>query len=277
SNPEIGEGLLTTEDIFGFEIGDEMHYYESLHYTTEEFTRRKVLEKELIGDTLNYSIEKWLIRNSEWYDYESSTWEEFIYEERDTISETYKLNGYQGFNIHPYEVDSSNINPMRYYGIIEYSDNFGWIKTLIQGINNSSTTISRSYANGLGYTHHFFRESPYILRDEDLIYYNKNGEIWGTPIDFELLSSNKEIKDPQNTINLYPNPATHNITLTSENKNTKLHHILVINSLGQTVADWPWPNKNELTKSVANFPKGMYWLIITDDKGELWRKNFIKN
>jgi hypothetical protein len=73
-------------------------------------------------------------------------------------------------------------------------------------------------------------------------------------------------------INIYPNPATDQLTVTTPNPGE--HHIAIYNSHGQLMLRTT--NSNQATPVyIGTFPKGIYYVRLQDNKGESTSK-FIK-
>lgn len=76
-----------------------------------------------------------------------------------------------------------------------------------------------------------------------------------------------------NTISIYPNPATDNFTLTL-NANTPNTHILIYNALGQLVINQP---VNELNTNVGlNFAAGVYQALVVSQGKTIYQTKLIK-
>jgi hypothetical protein len=76
-----------------------------------------------------------------------------------------------------------------------------------------------AYADGLGMISNGFGSEDYMLEQGGcgLSYYHKaNGEVWGTPLSFNIISDVKDVVD-HNTIHAFPNPAISSLTIQSEN------------------------------------------------------------
>lgn len=100
----------------------------------------------------------------------------------------------------------------------------------------------------------------------------KNGYVLIDDMKFEGVASNNEI-ELKNEINLFPNPAQNNISLSSEKH--KINNVTVTNVNGEIVNRIE--NPSEITKiSIVNLPRGIYFLKIETKKG-ITNKKFVKN
>jgi hypothetical protein len=76
----------------------------------------------------------------------------------------------------------------------------------------------------------------------------------------------------RNPIKLYPNPATDQITLITEDQN--INTIEIFNNLGQKVLT---PNMLNNSIDISNLTKGIYFMKLSFQNGETISKKFIKN
>ncbi|MBP1644512.1 MAG: hypothetical protein H6Q16_87 [Bacteroidetes bacterium] len=81
-----------------------------------------------------------------------------------------------------------------------------------------------------------------------------------------------EIKLEDNSITLYPNPASKELNISSENI---INSIEVFNSLGQSIYQEKAKSKEE-TIDISSFSKGVYIIGVSTDKGYI-RKKLIKD
>lgn len=279
SNPTMGRGLLNARSIFDFEVGDEFHYLDAtgIYYYDDDslFIRRIILAKENINvDSVIYTIDNYRLRKRYYYDPVEGTVSHWFTEERDTIFESYDLTNNPFYDRHPFEASSTGLDSNISY--ISKNGQGEWFKGINDGPPNSSINWIKYYQDEIGFTYSYYRESPNYVAILNLIYYKKGNNEWGTPIDFVALTPTKEIQNTESSILIYPNPAKDNITISSKDPNQKLQHVQVLNALGQRIANWPCDLKNQLKKSVASFPTGTYWLLVTDADGEVWRMNFVR-
>jgi hypothetical protein len=283
TNPEVGEKMLTTKTIFDFHVGDERHYnrlFDGGDYQDRKYKKWIVLDRnESNEDTIAYTFDYYEVQL-----YVDDYSDDFVTITSDTIVIKYDLNN-KMHNTHPFEISEES---SMYFGpqtFVFKNDNGDWFKYAFDGIWAGSDSLipndferNRIYYQAcLGMTHfNRVEQGVFGTLNEDLVYYKKGTTEWGTPIDFVALTATKKIQNPKSSILVHPNPANDNITITSKNPNQKLQHIQVINTLGQKIADWPCAQQNQLNKSVVNFPTAIYWLLVTDEAGEIWRMSFIR-
>ncbi len=272
SNPAVGEELLSAKSIYDFQVGDER-----LYINGDEFdaTYKKIttLEREDVNpDSVRYLFHVHEVRQvATNNDLEYSHSEEEVYR-------SYNVADEQELNIHPYEVinSSSGVEHNRYNSIGKNADG-KWYKSFYTNPINLFFNSGQTYQACLGHTQRYYQESIDVHYNEQLIYYKKGNTEWGNDVDLATLTAAKEIQNPKSSILLFPNPSNDNITISNKGPTKKLQHIQVLNSLGQKIADWPCEDQQQVTKSVADFPEGIYWLLVADENDEVWRLNFIKN
>jgi hypothetical protein len=197
NNPAIGFQGLTWQDIYDFEIGDEFHYSGHIptpygvHVDDDHYKIiKKVLNKQLTSneDTVKYTME--YCREDEIrgfsYDYTFTS---------DTIEESYPYSS---------SLTSSSINwfpeqftgtDYRYYSTLYHivperpayghTGNIYYCCWMISPYYPSHISDDREYTKGLGQVHYknyFGGIEPIYYTTEDLVYYQKGSEQWGTPV-----------------------------------------------------------------------------------------------
>lgn len=89
-------------------------------------------------------------------------------------------------------------------------------------------------------------------------------------IEFNPPMSLENISLSQN-ISIYPNPVTEKIQINNANE-LKINQLEILNALGQTILTFQ--NENEI--NLGNVVKGIYFLKITFENGEIGVKRFVK-
>jgi hypothetical protein len=82
------------------------------------------------------------------------------------------------------------------------------------------------------------------------------------------------INDKQQTISIYPNPATATINITSQQN---IQQIKLINRLGQTLQQFNNLNTKHQTINIEQFAKGVYIIQITNSNGEIKTQKIVIN
>jgi len=75
--------------------------------------------------------------------------------------------------------------------------------------------------------------------------------------------------------NIYPNPATSQISLTIEDHEV-VQKIVMFDALGRKMADLPLPSGNEIIYPIEELNTGLYYLTIYSEKG-ISTASFVKN
>jgi len=274
NEPEIGEQLLDKASIFDFNVGDERHYYQYLSSFSSQSntnTRYIILNRDNNPDNVIYTMERYLVHISSFYDYDLETNVTSVNSLLDTITRIYDLEIDDIINRHPYEYRDDD----SFSHIGKDSEN-EWVKYTLSTACLTET-VDKDYKVCLGLTHDYYRASGQNTgKDEDLVYYKKDSVEWGIPIDFETLVNTEEIQDPSNQISIFPNPTSESITIENKDRTIEINNIQVYNSTGQKIANWEVGNQSYFTKSVADFSKGVYWLVLADSDGAFWRLSFVR-
>jgi len=114
------------------------------------------------------------------------------------------------------------------------------------------------YKLGIGRTEYDFANGDPTYETDKLLYFSINSVSCGTPLSVNNLSK------PNNTIELFPNPA--NDELTIKTTSTMPYNITIFDVLGQVVYSL-YTTRQEETINVSNMPAGVYNVSITDDEG----------
>ena len=283
--PVLGIHDLTWQEIYNFDVGDIFHYW---FWSNGEGMRtiKKILSKTTFGnDSIAYTMEhceKILEAFSPYY--------ETVH---DTINVTYSLNSMPDnilLSRLPDEFIRNNIIADAYSYSMFASQNRK-VKSIFQNeylysgrYNNEDTCWRRSegyytfsvkgnYAEGLGKTLdylYWYNEGLPQHMEEDLVYYKKGSEIWGTPVSTDCFSlvgipqtGKKEI-----TVSITPNPVETQAEIFISNVTETAGYRIVINDfLGRVVM------QNNLLSNPYFFqrqgPAGLYFLSIYDKTGIL--------
>ena len=76
-------------------------------------------------------------------------------------------------------------------------------------------------------------------------------------------------------INIFPDPATSELRI--ENAELKIKGIEIYNTLGEVVRNYQLPIINhQLSVDVSQLLPGVYFVAVTDDKGNKITKRFVK-
>ncbi len=141
------------------------------------------------------------------------------------------------------------------------------VATWVEGIGNIEGLLYDMYSKFMGLD--FLGRNRCYEHNGELLYQNypQGVEDCYTP----LLSLNPIIGE-DNSINIYPNPASKDVNLSSENI---INSIEVYNSLGQRIFQENVKSK-EKSIDISSFSKGVYIIGVSTDKGYV-RKKLVKN
>lgn len=260
-----GIEVLTSADIFDFEIGDEFHLkYRWYNYYDPEINIKyinRLIYKDysLDNDTIILSYDRCY----------SKKVGDVVTNHIDTLVEKHKLANEYSFNpildtlneyghgfSFQYLNDSYNKKHLKLIiDDFEYNGNNCW-----KHRTNYHHTFT--LAKGIGKVEDVF-DSGYDDSLEKLVYYKKsNNEEWGNSLgSCETLSKNELI---QNQINFYPNPVTDVLNISNQNK-LKLY-VEIYNSTGQQVYSDSFLKSSQINTS--DWQKGFYIIKINNSKGE---------
>lgn len=266
SNLFIAQELPTIGEVFDFEPGDEFHYKYTFPVPTTNIHRYKILEREFSADTLAVTYTIYYdgftyapISDPDEYEYTFFG---------DTITQFYGgLNeSIIQYDWH-FELDtlSAFSTTLCADSLCGYYHEFESLDTVF---------IHREFGLGLGETYfHQVDADPlegiYLMRE--LVYYNKQGELCGSP---DYGTSDILLPDLNSELNLYPNPCSSVLTLTAES-----HEILgvsIIDMSGRQVTQTEFRTTVEL--DVTGLESGLYFAKFHKQNplGHLGQKIFVK-
>jgi hypothetical protein len=234
-----GQDTLTIGEVYDYEPGDQFHYNE--HY--QEFYGSYFFEIRNV-EIINkyYSVNNDTVYYVLTVSQMDSTSEEPYWNNHfltDTIPITHLLE-------YPYEIDSIYTDPLLYNGRtinrrLDEFDDGSYIDLWVRGC-------------GLAY-HYYFSWYAQVYHVDELVYYNKNGEEWGTPL---IVTGFNEIRKISSLINIFPNPAASFITLTAPG-DLPVEEVIIYNHLGQKFLTAK-PENN--TVDVSGLKAGMYMIEV---------------
>lgn len=278
-NPKLGVYNITRNDVYNFNVGDEFHIEEG-NIFSKHYYKVFILSKQLDA-------------NNHWeytYDVVRHVFWEYNF---DTNSDTaIELSGTVPQQLLPQTIVDLSALPMIFYQ--DSSGIGGYSKIEPSNINNRvqkvfdeafwesddgcwgygflSISYLNTYIEGLGGPYGGSSSGNAIMAT--LKYYKKGNEIYGTPIDFDLIMPTENIIGESENLKIYPNPAQDFITIELENQANFDYNILIINNLGQIVQQ-DILNQNVQQIPVNHLPKGIYTLRIENEK-TVFVKRFIK-
>ncbi len=289
TNPDIGIVNLTVKEIFNYNVGDEFHYeYISVNQyepwnQLRAYSKKKILSKSVSVnfDTLTYEYAFYKIHII----YNIDSIDTTII--NDTLIENIilSLSNNSFLNKLPFE-PLYDLNS--YFNGYSYPLYFKYNNRQTKDINNcynpsytndscweifmcDPPCIPYWYSEGLG--------GGYYNRDMTfpdhyyLVYYKKNSETWGTPIDFDsIFNVNDDIIHSKSFVNIYPNPVKSILYIDFGISVKKKLKIELYDVLGRIVSYKETFNKIKTNINIENLYAGIYFLLIKEKDNIIYRK-----
>jgi hypothetical protein len=248
----------TEQQLSNWDIGDIIESDNELGipiYSTVTVTRLDdtVVDKTVSGDLINYTISGSTYNcPSSFTSYPCSlickagmySFSDLVYPLMDTF-EMPEEASYHGNYLFYYPTDSNYCSQSPAYISVPqsyYPWGLGW------------TIENISYKLGIGKTIYHYADGNPTYETDRLLYYNIAGISCGTPLPTRL----NNVSVPSNQIDIYPNPATTELTITASDMITSLS---INNLLGQTVYSEEC-NMQQVQVDVSSLPAGMYFVKI---------------
>lgn len=146
------------------------------------------------------------------------------------------------------------------YGKFTFSNNANMDGDIIHSENDSAVLLYRANINEAWHSIPYTQQGNWkigIMTVNDL----QSGQYTIAAIDKTQLGLNESIIDTKKMI-LAPNPTENFVKISTKSGNSE---IVIINNLGQTVNSFP-VSENEITVSVEDFPAGVYYVNLLDEK-----------
>ena len=146
------------------------------------------------------------------------------------------------------------------YGKFTFSNNANMDGDIIHSENDSAVLLYRANINEAWHSIPYTQQGNWkigIMTVNDL----QSGQYTIAAIDKTQLGLNENNTDIKKMI-LAPNPTENFVKISTKSGNSE---IVIINNLGQTVNSFP-VSENEITVSVEDFPAGVYYVNLLDEK-----------
>lgn len=275
SNPNVGIVNLTTAEIFDYNIGDEFHiddYYRS-PFSPWEYDiihiRRIILDKVVSSnqDTLTYTIARCQNR----YVNFSMTPDPDTIITLDTLTEVIVFSQQTHFNQLSNEIRSDSASYSTFLIDPQFNKRAKRIDNQYYrtGMHCWSEQIVffapySNYIEGLGGPYY---NNPYTAVGTDyyqLVYYNKNGTTWGTPLNIDCTTNTSisKILKEENKVSVSPNPLSNYTTIRIQNFIPNEHwYFKLYDVTGKLVCSKPVQNHSFILEK-AHLSSGMYFYQI---------------
>jgi hypothetical protein len=234
-----GQEISTVGEIYNFEVGDIFHYQNTAeggggsngYYSLEN---KEIIEKYYSAD----SDTVYYVRDIAVYEYSYPYPEPSLEFYTDTVH-------YSNLNSILLNIDSVYTDPDWYNNrVINYEE-----------ITNETSINSWKYVVGCGRTSWYWEDwEMFVHGDQELIYFNKGGEEWGTPIYVGINEKNEQ----NHHVCLFPNPATFFMTI-NVTGGQPIEEAIIYNHLGQKVLKAK-PLNNTVDVSVLQ--PGIYFVEV---------------
>ncbi|MFB6341270.1 T9SS type A sorting domain-containing protein [Saccharicrinis sp. FJH62] len=223
SSPKIGVQNLSRFDINDFAVGNELHILDESYNDGSGHSFKIIynyLDKKVSPDSITYLIDRqeklyYKNYNGENYTYIHDTITQII--KPDSIFDRYLPNEpiIDDWSANSYRMISDSVKiDNSFVPEIYKTEDSCWSNCCWDGCNPIYT-----YYKGLGGPYYYcdnFFSMGYAQRK--LVYYKKGDKEWGTPLVITAIDE----KQAENTINIYPNPASDVITIERNNAATKI-------------------------------------------------------
>lgn len=146
------------------------------------------------------------------------------------------------------------------YGKFTFSNNANMDGDIIHSENDSAVLLYRANINEAWHSIPYTQQGNWkigTMTVNDL----QSGQYTIAAIDKTQLGLNENNTDTKKMI-LAPNPTENFVKISTKSGNSE---IVIINNLGQTVNSFP-VSENEITVSVEDFPAGVYYVNLLDEK-----------
>jgi hypothetical protein len=285
SNPQVGMQNLELSSIWDFNVGDEIDKYYLMTAVggiyQEIKSKHHILSKEVLGDTLHYTVNKCSIT------YLAAPGGGYTYY-HDTVSEIHVIDTLYNFvNSLPDQfIIVENQGDFRTYVAITcsyYETSNKMMKTAWYGFYSNYPfdclwSPEGKNSKDIGWDQDYFIENlgdyyyelwPYSNSFSFYpVYYKSGNEEWGVPYNFnceDFITSSEEIINPLEEVHFSPNPMHSWTRLTIDNPENNEYQFQLFNSMGVLVREYHFLT-NELVIPRENLGNGIYFYLLSDDQ-----------
>ena len=296
TNPSVGIVIPTFHDIYNFDIGDEFHtiysVFTSSYLRTTISTIRIVTGKETYAtsDSIKYTYHECKSVTKNYFSVDTT----YVSNTDGFVSEIIRFNELdnEGMARMPYEtIISSSLVPQRAYSSHMYLFNGRTWKTqddptagyyyysvdCWQPAITDSCLTDQGFINGLGgpyyYCYDFWGMSHEM---NELVYYQKGAETWGTPLNCDSLM-HVGMKEPslRKMVSVSPNPASGIVNITAPIDLQLPGRFELFDLSGRPVAVFAVQLHSQVF-DLSCLPAGLYSYRILGTTGEVFRGKIIR-
>jgi len=286
TSPHLGIQKLAWKDIYNFDIGDEFHWSGNWQGGPSWQIIKRVLGKEVFGniDSVKYTMEHcriwWLPQpppNTEKsYDTIVDSYD-FIHIYNDSLiewlPETFAGAGNYFYPNIPRFTRNIGFPGRQTQELIYdyYQPNYDTVHCWSYAFEGGGYTLDYTEGLGISYTHYMEIDNQVTQWWENMVYFKKGSETWGTP----LASSCSELLPVEETatkvvpdLKVNPNPVETQAEISLKGfKQSGLRYILY-NGLGQEI-DVREIHSDPFIFNRSGLPGGLYLITIVDDKNSV--------
>ncbi len=270
SNIPIGVKDIDFYDIFDFDIGDEKHItdhvFDITYMIQTAYIKLEVIDKDVYnnGDSLVYT----LFRDQVIHTWTNATNTNDTTILQDTITEVYSKPFYFSAIDNPsFEFDTTDSLNTVYTPVLSQNSSTRLTKSLYTGVVFNGCwqgiidgCINYQFFDGVGGPYNASCGSPDGL---SLVYYKKGNELWGTPHNFDVLTSIQPVQPTNLDISISPNPMSEQTVFTV--KNGYIHQKLTLRLFdvhGKQVRMISSNGNNQITLNREKLHTGFYFYRV---------------
>ena len=275
TNPAIGLQNITWTDIHNYELGDELHVLEYWNDMDCSYTKKQIIlrliEKTNNKDTIRYRFDK-IVRLTSLNDCETTVtisngkFDLTVTENPvfDMLPGEVILSDWEVFNM--WMTTTSKTRPGDYGGVMwTYSDS-----CVMYPISDGCFPDDQ-YLLGLGGPYYFGYNFFGGECKRELVYYRKSYGEWGVPFNINSLEESVS----QTLFYLYPNPASDELTITTETSYKTLEY-RILDLTARECKSGMISNDMQKTISITALKSGVYVFILEDEHTILGVRQLVK-
>jgi hypothetical protein len=283
SEPIMGIQNLKWLDVYDFQPDDVLHVLrvdgdwvgQSTGYFNITETRKvyKYLERTDYNDSIFYRYSLKQVVYKDWLNYTAILHDTLTvmikpYKDFDNLPEGPAIEYYGTGGSYDYYTMRADEH------IIKSKDNLWYEKSdanCWEVLHWDGVPLEKYYMKGLGGPYYPYAAMFGSALGEELVYYEKEGIIWGSPLNM----TNVENYNNEEFINVFPNPVKDVLTVSIDITLQGSHTLRLINIHGSDVLD-PIVLYGNATVDVSKLSQGLYFCVITNNNRVIYSRKIIK-
>ncbi|MBS4013047.1 MAG: T9SS type A sorting domain-containing protein [Bacteroidetes bacterium] len=283
SNPLMGLKNFGWFDVYDFQPNDVLHVLrkngvwvgQSTGYFNITETRKayKYLERIDYNDSIFYRYSLRQVVYKDWLNYTAVSHDTLTVmikpnKDFDNLPEEPAIEYYGDSGSYDYFTMRENEHIIKTKGNTWYvkDDANCWEEWHYDGV-----PLEIYYMKGLGGPYYPYAAMFGGSLGEELVYYEKEGVIWGTP----LIMTNIETIANEDFVSIFPNPVKDVLTISLDASNTGTLNLRLINIHGSDVIN-PILLDGITMIDVSKLPQGLYFCVITQNNRIFYSRKIIK-